>query len=352
MWHMDNALESYGINGLAQLFENWGLPRFRTRQVLEWAYGHGATSYEQMTNLPAALREKLTVDLPFHVPHIVDKQVSADGTRKYVLELADGARVEAVGIPSRDQGAEGGARRLTVCFSTQVGCPMGCAFCATAREGFTRNLLPGEMALQLVVVGRDFDARVSGAVAMGQGEPFLNYDNVVEALRLMNDAKCLGVGARHLTVSTCGIPAGIRSLAAEPEQFTLAVSLHAAIQSTRDRLMPGCSPTPLTQLKEALAHYDAMCGRRVSLEYLLIDGINSDEAHLEALLDFCAGLNTHVNILPVNNIEGSPLKACARIEMQRWASLLENAGIPASIRDSRGSDIAAACGQLKNKLAH
>ena len=354
MEYMDYGLESYGINALARLFEDWGLPRFRVNQVLEWVYGHGVGSFEQMTNLPASLRERLAAEVPLHVPHVVDKQVSADGTRKYVFELADGARVEAVGIPSRDQSgakcAEGQARRLTVCFSTQVGCPMGCTFCATGREGLQRNLLPGEMALQLVEVGRDFGMRVSGAVGMGQGEPFLNYDNVVDALQLMNDARCLGIGARHLTVSTCGIVSGVRKLAAEPEQYTLAVSLHSAVQATRDALMPGCASTPLTALKQALADYESICGRRVSLEYLLIRDQNSDEAHLEALVEFCRGLHAHVNILPVNDVEGSNLKGCSPAEMRQWVARLEEAGIPSSVRDSRGSDIAAACGQLKNKL--
>ena len=352
MWRMLNGLESYGINGLAHLFEEWGLPRFRTKQVVEWVYKHGASSYDQMTNLPLALRERLALEAPLHVPAVVDKQVSTDGTRKYVLELADGARVEAVGIPSRDQGVSGEARRLTVCFSTQVGCPMGCSFCATAREGFTRNLLPGEMALQLLVVSQDFDTRVSGAVAMGQGEPFLNYDSVVEGLRIMNSSQGLGIGARHLTVSSCGIESGVRRLASEPEQFTLAISLHAAVQKTRDCLMPGCSGVPLDRLKRALVDYGSICGRRVSLEYLLIDRVNSDDEHLSALLGFCRGLHAHVNILPVNRVEGSPLKACDPATMRTWATELERAGIPASVRDSRGSDIAAACGQLKNKTAN
>ena len=198
---------------------------------MRWVYGRGASSYDQMTDLPAGLRESLAGRLALPVPTVVDRQVSADGTRKYLLELADGSTVETVGLPAGD--------RLTVCFSTQAGCAMGCAFCATGQSGLTRDLGPGEMVDQVRVVADDFGARVTNAVAMGQGEPFANYDATLGALRLMNSPDGLGIGARHLTVSTCGLASAITRFATEPEQFTLAVSLHSARQPTRDRLMPG-----------------------------------------------------------------------------------------------------------------
>lgn len=350
MMLMNAGLESYGINSLRARLAELGQPKFRAEQVLSWVYAKGATSYDQMTNVPKGVRAALEQEAPLHVPRIVDKQVSRDETRKYVLELADGELVEAVGIPSRDRSDNGSPQRLTVCFSTQVGCPMGCTFCATGTQGFTRNLGPGEMALQIVAVSRDFDARVSNVVAMGQGEPFLNYDNLIEGLRIINDPKLVGIGARHITVSTCGIVEGIRRLAREPEQFTLAVSLHSAVQETRDALMPVSASTPLVQLRAELVDYYEASGRRFSLEYLMIDGVNSDQEHLDALVRFCNGLHAHVNLLAVNKVQGSPLEPCSPAHMKSWEAALQASGTPASIRDSRGKDIDAACGQLKNNV--
>lgn len=327
-----------------------GQPRFRAGQLIEWLYGKGTESYEAMTNLPAALRERLEHEAPLSVPQIADKQVSSDGTRKYVLRLADGALVETVGIPSRDVAASGQPRRLTVCFSTQVGCPMGCVFCATGREGFTRNLEPAEMVWQLLAVGKDFGSRVSNAVAMGQGEPFLNYVNLLDALRIINHPKALGIGARHITVSTCGVREGILRFGEEPEQFTLALSLHAATQSTRDMIMPGMRNTPLADVRDALQVYITSSGRRVSLEYLLFDGVNDSDGDLDALVAFCRGLNAHVNLLPVNRVEGSSLLPSPASKLNVWANTLGEHGIEASVRDSRGGDIDAACGQLKNSV--
>ena len=348
---MTHGIETYDIDGMSALLEQMGQPRFRSNQLFEWLYGKGATCYDEMTNLPAALRIELSELAPLNPPIVEDKRVSADGTRKYVLRLADGALVETVGIPSVETDGAGTPGRLTVCFSTQVGCPMACTFCATGREGFTRNLSPGEMAWQVLLVARDFNCRVSNAVAMGQGEPFLNYDATLGGLRILNHPKGPGIGARHMTVSTCGIAQGIRRFGVEPEQFTLAVSLHAARQSVRDRLMPGCIGTPLAQLKDALLDYQASSGRRVSFEYLMIDGVNSGDADLTALVEFCAGLSAHVNLLPVNDVKGSPLVPCTSAHMQKWVDDLGRAGIEASVRSSRGADIDGACGQLKNSRA-
>ena len=348
---MNQDVATYSIEGLTALMEGLGQPRFRAGQLFEWLYGKGVRSYDEMTNLPAALRAELSEQAPLCPPTLADKRISADGTRKYILQLADESLVETVGIPSHDTAADGTPKRLTVCFSTQVGCPMGCTFCATGREGFTRNLAAGEMAWQVLLVAQDFGCRVSNAVAMGQGEPLLNYDAVLAALRILNHAKGPGIGARHITVSTCGICDGIRRLGSEPEQFTLAVSLHAATQDLRDRIMPGCKGAPLEQLKSALKDYQAASGRRISFEYLMIDGVNSGDSDLSALVDFCGGLLSHVNLLPVNDVEGSPLRPCSASVMQEWVVALTNLGIEASVRNSRGADISGACGQLKNARA-
>ena len=281
---------------------------------------------------------------------MLDRRVSKDGTRKYVWQFDDGAGVETVAMPSKDKDAKGSPQRLTVCFSTQVGCAIGCAFCATGKEGFVRNLTPGEMVDQIVLAGHDMGMRVSNVVAMGQGEPFLNYDNTLAALRFMNTKDGLGIGARHITISTCGILKGIERLADEPEQFTLAVSLHSAVQSTRDALMPHMKNAPLHHLHTALERYIEQSGRRVSLEYLLLKDLNDDEAHLAALKEFCRGLLCHVNILPFNEVAGSPFQPASAKTRTKWVNQMEAAGIETTVRDSRGSDIEGACGQLKNAL--
>ncbi|HSK47597.1 MAG TPA: 23S rRNA (adenine(2503)-C(2))-methyltransferase RlmN, partial [Coriobacteriia bacterium] len=291
------GIKALGSQEIGELLEELRQPRFRVRQLTRWLYLRAARSYGEMSDLPAGLREDLAGRLALPFPDIVERQVSEDGTRKYLLRLADGATVESVGLPAED--------RLTVCFSTQAGCAMGCAFCATGLSGFTRQLGPGEMVDQLIVVAEDFGARVSNAVAMGQGEPFANYERVLSALRFMNSPDGLGIGARHITVSTCGLLAGIRRFSEEPEQFTLAVSLHSAVQPTRDRLMPGVRAVPLPELRSALAEYAAATGRRPSLEFALLAGVNDSETELHALVDFCRGLLVHVNLIPANPVEGT-----------------------------------------------
>lgn len=338
----------YSTQGIDKLVAEAGQPRFRAKQLVQWLYKHGVRSYNDMNNLPAAFRAYLAEQAPLVVPEIVDIQVSKDGTRKYLLQLADGNLVETVGIPSRDANAAGDPRRLTVCFSTQVGCPMKCAFCATGKEGFTCNLTPGEMVWQILTCQQEFGIRVSNIVAMGQGEPFLNYENVLAALHFMNSPDGLGIGARHISVSTCGIVSGIERFAVEPEQFTLAISLHSALQDTRDSLMPGCTGVPLVQLKEALASYQEKSGRRITLEYLMIDGVTDTDESLRALVKFCKGLKAHINLLKINRVAGSPYEPTSTQRMAWFLQELERNGVETTIRDSRGSDIDGACGQLKN----
>lgn len=342
------SIFEYSAQGLQELVLALGQPKFRTKQLVQWLYKHGVSSYGEMSNLPNAMRQALAEQAPLTVPIIVDRQVSADGTRKFLLELADGCQVETVGIPSRDVDSQGKPRRLTVCFSTQVGCPMRCSFCATGREGFTRNLLPGEMIWQVITCQNNFGMRVSNVVAMGQGEPFLNYDNVLAALRFMNSPDALEIGARHISLSTCGIVKGIERFGGEPEQYTLAVSLHSAIQDVRDSLMPGCMSTPLPELKAALLGYQRNSGRRITFEYLMVDGVTDTDDSLAALVDYCRGLQAHVNLLKINHIDGSPLEPSTKKHLAWFQQSLEKAGVETTIRDSRGTDIDGACGQLKN----
>lgn len=342
-------IRTYPIHEIPQIIANLGEPKFRAKQLTKWLYQAGAESYDEMTNLPAKLRASLTENYPLARTNVVDKQVSKDGTRKYVLELSDGVRVETVGIPVFGSNP-GETKHLTVCFSTQAGCAMECAFCATGHEGLTRNLSAGEMVLQVLTVQKDFDARVTNVVSMGQGEPFQNYDATLEAIRFMNAKEGLGIGARHITLSTCGVLQGIQRLSNEPEQFTLAVSLHSARQNVRNDLMPRCKNLPLDALKADLLQYVEKTGRRVSLEYLLIKDVNDTQEDLDALIEFTQGLLCHVNIIPMNAVSNSPFQPSTAANQKYWAEQLNAAHKETTIRNSRGSDIDGACGQLKNKL--
>ena len=225
---------------------------------------------------------------------------------------------------------------------------MGCVFCATGIEGFTRNLVIGEIIDQILVVQNDFRKRVTNLVGMGQGEPFLNYDAVIGALDIINSKKGLNIGARKITLSTCGIIKGIQRFSQVKEQYTLAISLHAARQEVRDRIMPHASSQPLYQLKEALRDYLDETNRRITFEYTLIKGINDSEADLKALISFVSGLLCHINLIQLNSISDSPFQPSSSETVSIWKRVIEQNGIETTIRLSKGSDISGACGQLKN----
>ena len=340
---MKKGITSYSLSELPALCTSCGQPVFRAKQLIHWLYTTGVTSYDEMTNLPKSFREQLKELAPLYTGSIIDRQISTDGTGKYVIEYYDGSRVEAVGMPSK--------KSLSVCFSTQAGCGMDCLFCATGTEGLTRNLTSGEMINQLLLVQNDFQTRISHVVSMGQGEPFQNYDAVLEALRFFNSKEGFNIGARHITLSTCGIITGINKLSQEPEQFTLAVSLHATRQEIRDQLMPRCVSLPLPQLKDALLRYISQTGRRVSLEYMMIQDVNDTEQDLQALQEFCESLLCHINLIPINSVDHSRYRPSSQKTLQHWVRELNAIHKETTIRISRGSDIDGACGQLKNKLA-
>lgn len=344
---MNNDLLKLTQNELTALVKSWGYPSYRGKQIYEWIHKHQVATYDAMGNIPRVLREQLQEMFPNNELSIIDRQISQDGTRKYILQLHDDNLVETVAIPHYKNTS---IDRLTVCVSSQVGCAMGCTFCATGREGFTRNLLAEEIVSQVVIAQRDINARVSNVVVMGQGEPFLNYDEVITALRELNNPQGLSIGARHITLSTCGIIQGIQKLSHEPEQFTLAVSLHEAIQSKRNILMPQVSQQPLTLLKDSLIAYIQNTGRRITFEYLLIDGFNDSSDDLNALIAFCDGLLCHINLLTVNEVAGSSLHPVSKKTLSQWQKKLTDSGIETSLRNSRGSDINGACGQLKNEF--
>jgi len=327
------------------LMKQLGQPAFRAKQLAQWLWVRGAQSYDDMSNLPAELRIQLADTAPLQRATVQQRQISKDGTRKYAIRFADGVSVEAVGLPSLKMEDQ----RLTVCLSTQAGCAMACAFCETGRGGLIRNLTAGEIAEQARIVGADFEQRVSNVVVMGQGEPFHNYDATLTGLRILNaseDKGGFGIGARHITLSTAGIIKGIKSLASEPEQFTLAVSLHSAIQSTRDKLMPGLKAQTLALLETALIDYSETSNRRPSLEYALIHKTNTAPEEIVALIQFARKTKAHVNLIPLNPTS-SQFKTADNVEAMHTAKVLRAEGIETTLRKRRGADIDAACGQLK-----
>lgn len=335
-------IRSLSDNDIRLVMEELGQPKFRTKQILEWLFEKGATSFDDMTNVPKSLRSALSERFSFDTPVEISRQVSKDGSRKYLLQFPDGVSVETVGMPSRS--------RLSVCVSTQAGCGMRCAFCATGLAGLTRSLTAQEIVDQVNHVAHDFGERVTSVVFMGQGEPFANYDATLSALRLLNSSDGLNIGARHLTVSTCGIIPGIRAFSKIPEQFTLAVSLHSAIQSTRNQLMPGVKKYTLLRLHEALQSYVEATGRRPTYEFAMIDGINDTNPEMNALCDFCEGTLCHVNLIQLNYIPDSPFKPSPLQKVEELQKRLSMRGVETTIRNSRGNDIDAACGQLKQRI--
>lgn len=339
--HRNSDIRQLSLDELKELVAELGQPAFRAKQLYEWLHEKNVCSFDEMTNLPAALREKLNETFSFSVPTELIKQVSKDGSRKYLLQFSDGVSVETVGMPNRN--------KLAVCISTQAGCAMGCAFCATGLAGLTRSLTAQEMVDQVLHVARDFGERVTSVVFMGQGEPFMNFDETVSALRMLNDPEGLNIGARHLTVSTCGVIPGIKRFAELPEQFTLAISLHSAIQSTRNQLMPGVKKYTLPRLHEAIQAYVEKTGRRPTYEYAMIDGINDNNPEMQALIDFCAGTMCHVNLIQLNDITDSPFRPSPIEKVETLQRRLTMHGVETTIRNSRGRDIDAACGQLKQR---
>lgn len=326
---------------LVDLMEQLGYPKFRAKQVEDWVWKHNVSDFQEMTNVPAALRADLSARCTLGGTSEVARQVSSDGSRKYLLRYSDDTQAECVGMPTRN--------RLAVCVSTQAGCRMGCVFCATGQGGFTRSLKATEIYDQVMHVSEDFQTRASSVVMMGQGEPFNNYDEVIKALRMLNSPEGAGIGARHLTVSTCGVIPMIRRFSKEPEQFTLAVSLHSAIQSTRNAIMPGVKKYTLQRLHDVMGEYVEATGRRPTYEYALIGGVNDNNAELEALCDFTRGTLAHVNLIQLNDLEDSRLKPSTQERAELFVRRLAQVGVEATIRNSRGNDIDAACGQLSQK---
>lgn len=335
-------LRSMTRGQLQELMSELGQPAFRVKQIEEWVWRKNVSSLDEMSNLPKTLRHTLQDRVTLDSAEEIIRQLSTDGSRKYLLRFSDGVSVECVGMPSKG--------KLTACASSQAGCGIGCAFCATGMSGLTRSLSAGEIYEQVMHVRDDFGRRVTSVVLMGQGEPFANYTETLAALRRLNSPDGAGIGARHLTVSTCGIIPMIKRFANEPEQFTLAVSLHSAVQRTRDMLMPGVKKYSLIHLYDIMNEYVNKTGRRPSYEFALIRGVNDSDNEIAALCDFCRDNLAHVNLIMLNEVKGSKFQPSTNERAREFVRRLTSVGVEATIRDSRGSDIDAACGQLKQNV--
>jgi 23S rRNA (adenine2503-C2)-methyltransferase len=322
-----------------------GQPAFRGRQLARWIYLQGAREFGAMTDLPAGLRDELAARANVGRSPIVAEQRATDGTTKLLLELRDGRQIETVMLPYAD--------RTSVCISSQVGCPVGCVFCATATMGFARNLTAGEMVDQVLAAGETARAsapqpRVSHVVVMGMGEPLLNVPALLKAATLMHDE--MGLSLRHLTVSTVGYVPGIRALADAGLPITLALSLHAPDDALRAKLIPMSKRYGLDEVLSAVRHYQERTGRRVTLEYLVLGGVNDSEAQARELARRVRGLMTHVNLIPWNPAETlSPFHPPSRNRVRDFRHVLERAGLTVTQRMERGQEIDAACGQLAVK---
>lgn len=322
----------------------WGEKPYRARQIRSWLLERGATSFDAMTDLPASLRARLVAEARVGSLEVAAEQASRDGTVKRLYRLHDGQLVESVLMPY-DSG------RRTACISSQAGCAMGCVFCATGQMGFARHLTAGEIVEQAWRFACELAARgerLSNVVLMGMGEPFHNYDAVLVAIRrLMAD---LGIGARHITVSTVGLAPRIRDFAREGLQVTLAVSLHESDDAARDALMPVNRRWPIDELLDACREYQAATGRRVTFEWALIAGKNDDEATAERLGRRLTGLDAHVNLIPLNPTGGYAGQPTDPAQAARFVAVLDRFGVPATVRVRRGIDIDAGCGQLKSAV--
>ena len=326
---------------LADILKGLGQPAFRAKQVYKWLHS-GVRSYDEMTNLPKSLRDTLAEAYPINAPKVVRKQESKkDGTIKYLWELSDGNCVETV-LMRYHYGN-------TVCISTEVGCAMGCAFCASTIGGLVRRLEPFEMLDEVLFTQIDSGLPISHIVLMGIGEPLDNFDNVMRFLELVNSPDGMNISMRHISLSTCGLVPKIDKLAEKKLQLSLAISLHGPNDAIRSKIMPVNRAYPIDQLMEACRRYYAATSRRLHFEYAMIDGVNDSEAHARELLKLLKGLPAHVNMIPLNHVEESPLKPSSRAAVAAFQKILEDGGVTATVRRTLGGDIDASCGQLRRK---
>ena len=334
-------IKSMTLPEVTAALKELGQPAFRGKQVYTWLH-KGVRSYEEMTNLSKGLRELLAEKYPLHTPRVVRKQESQkDGTIKYLWQLADGNCVETV-LMRYHYGN-------TVCISTEVGCRMGCAFCASTIGGLVRQLEPYEMLDEVLFTQVDSGLPISHIVLMGIGEPLDNFDNVMRFLKLVNSEEGMNISMRHISLSTCGLVPKIDELAKRKLQLSLAISLHGPNNEIRNKIMPVNRAYDIDTLLDACRRYYDATSRRIHFEYAMIDGVNDGEEHAKELLKRLKGLPAHVNMIPLNHVEESPLKPSSKAAVAKFQKILEAGGVTATVRRTLGSDIDASCGQLRRK---
>ena len=338
-----NCISSYTLEGLTALMKELGQPAFRAKQIFHWLHQKLVTEFSAMTDQPKALLAKLEEGYYIAAPTIVRRQQSKDGTVKYLFALEDGNCIETV-IMRYHYG-------VTACVSSQVGCRMGCRFCASTQAGRVRNLEAGEIAGQIYAAQKDIGERISHIVLMGIGEPLDNFDNVMDFLSIISSPDGVNIGMRNISLSTCGIVPMIDKLAEKKLQLTLSISLHAPNDAMRSGMMPVNDAYPVAQLISACRRYQQTTGRRVSFEYSMVRGVNDSPATAKELAALIRGMGAHVNLIPINPVDGSPYSATDAENVKRFQTLLTDLGVNATVRRRLGSDISAACGQLRREEA-
>ena len=337
------CISSYALEQLAEQLKAMGQPAFRAKQIFHWLHQKLVTEFSAMTDQPKALLAKLEEEYYIAAPVIQRRQQSRDGTVKYLFRLADGNCIETV-VMRYNYGN-------TVCVSTQVGCRMGCRFCASTQAGRVRNLEAGEIAGQIYAAQKDIGERISHIVLMGIGEPLDNFDNVMDFLTIISSPEGVNIGMRNISLSTCGIVPQIDRLAEKKLQLTLSISLHAPNNAMRSQMMPVNDAYPVEELIAACRRYQKVTGRRISFEYSMVRGVNDSPATAKELAKLIRGMGAHVNLIPINPVDGSPYSATDAENVKRFQNMLTELGVNATVRRRLGTDISAACGQLRREAA-
>ncbi len=338
---MKANIKDLNLTDLKIALEDLGEKPYRAEQIFKWIFVENVTSFDDMTNISKELREKLKEKFDFHNFNILQKQISKDGTKKYLFDTLDGNAIESVLMEYK--------YGKTICVSSQIGCKMGCKFCASTGIKFARNLTPGEIVEQLLNIQRDENIKISNLVFMGIGEPLDNFDNVMKAIEILNNQKGINMGARHISISTSGLVPKIYELADKNIQCTLSISLHSADNKKRSQMMPVNDTYNIEELIKACKYYIEKTNRRISFEYALAKENNDNLEDAKALVKLLKGMLCHVNLIPINKIEGGKFNKSTNENIIKFRDYLNDHGIVATIRRELGSDIDAACGQLRKK---
>ena len=340
-------IKSLRLDELQEKLNQLQTPSYRAGQLTDWLYKKRASSFDEMTDLPQSLRAQLAEQFSFDKIDVVRLLGSSDTTQKFLFRLGDGSLIESVLIPASPAFYGMRSDRRTICISTQVGCAYGCKFCASGLDGFSRNLCANEIVDQIIAVERESRGKIDNIVFMGMGEPLANFDNLMRAISIINAPWGLGIGARHITLSTSGLAPQIRELAEKPLQIRLAISLHGATDEVRNQIMPINRRYNIEKLLEACDYYVAQKKQRITFEYILIENINDSKDQAHALVKHAQRLKAKVNLIPYNTVEGLPWSRPSRNRQEIFLAILREHGVAATLRREKGHDIQAACGQLR-----